>query len=1072
MGLFIHSDRYPLVLERAPYQGRSIGFKRDPAMRSSSRSLRFHSVLTLLAIFIFFATTCTLAATPQEPGTAATSATGGEVVVPGPLRSLLRMAGISQKVSEDEVIPLLARNIYVQGYNGWRTNGRPTEFLILLGRYVNQAKELAELAGPDGVIRIANCDEAPRLLHILGYRLRQQCGQKDASLITADAERAFLTIDSGFPLPAFEDSLRKNDPFTYQFPSSRVPILFGQDEWISLEKSLRRTNNDLLEIFVHDPELARLYWAMYRMDPETRENLRRTVGLNRLFTLAPVLDFYGSHMLIRSGRIVVPGGPGAESAWKELVGAGPESPDFVPRLMTKDKGWLASYYDSMARINQEQQKHFAEAHRLTNDYAAFRSPDPGADAARPAFRPAPGLLLLLTRTRWDSAGEPLVPGGMEVWKDVLTQKTDLKVVREWGKRSSHWKRPDDLLQSMFAFARLDSDLSPLQIYLLFSELESTRAKHSLTADTYRLLARRFGDFDEQYLVFSEFPELNDASISNFIHTADTVNKIQNHTVRGNAMGTFEACVGLWQILARQGQIPSSKFNESWQATIAPFGKVSSAPQLFDAGHASLKEMVLAATGSGRISQDEILELLAGPRESGEESQRVHKEMANQLRAVMDGQRLVSLDTLLTLNQGLTDVAQGTAAGSSLLPFAGELREFEMPRPIFTSSERTEWAAGIYNNRHTELQMQTDLAKVLKSPSPSRAQLEEARGQLAPFLRDNLVGLNYAYYEPPGAQVMHANPLFVRSHDFSGETVAGVEGLWRAPQLFGEGTPAGGGAHLVGSLADLAYVLSEAEQDFISPENVQALIWRETVPGILSDAVFPRWWNVTKSELHAVALYQSAGEELIKAASTDEQVRAKVMAILSERMAPVRASRIEHTLAGGHVDEALKLVTPADTFFITAEFRRHFPDGTKYEGASGAELDNLGRSHPTELSWEKLSRDFGVPHRTLAQNYACELLNVKPFPAFAGYSSRLMAESWDSNNLYWARLADEKGYPPVMLNRLVPELTRHMVAKIFATDFEDWTALLRAMRETGDDFRAGKIVIFPTHAPTTEQSAVQ
>ena len=85
----------------------------------------------------------------------------------------------------------------------------------------------------------------------------------------------------------------------------------------------------------------------------------------------------------------------------------------------------------------------------------------------------------------------------------------------------------------------------------------------------------------------------------------------------------------------------------------------------------------------------------------------------------------------------------------------------------------------------------------------------------------------------------------------------------------------------------------------------------------------------------------------------------------------------------------------------------------------------------------------------------------------------MAESWDSNNLYWARLADEKGYAPVMLNRLVPELTRRMVTKIFATDFEDWGALLRAMRETGDAFRQGKIVLSePGGATTTEESAVR
>jgi hypothetical protein len=426
---------------------------------------------------------------------------------------------------------------------------------------------------------------------------------------------------------------------------------------------------------------------------------------------------------------------------------------------------------------------------------------------------------------------------------------------------------------------------------------------------------------------------------------------------------------------------------------------------------------------------------------------------------MDGQRLVSLDTLLSLADGLNQVAKGEAPARSLLPLAGELREFEMPRPIFSPSERTEWAAGIYNNRHTELQMQTDLAKVLKS-SPSRAQLEEARGQLASFFRDTLVGLNYAYYEPPGAQLLHANPLFVRTHDFSGDTVVGVGGLWRAPQLFGEGSPAGGGAHFVGSLADLPYALSEAEQDFIAPENVQALIWREAVPGLLTDAILPRWWNVTRNELHAVTLYQRAGEELVSAAASNEEVRREVIGLLSDRMSRQKISRLDGALRRGHGEESATQLTPADSFYLTAEFRRQFPSDSSSWGPSRRELEQLVHDSPDEVSWERLSRDFGVPHRTLAQSYARELLNLKPFPAFAGYSSRLMAESWDSNNLYWARLADEMGYAPVALNRLVPELTRRMVGKIFATDFEDWPALLRAMRETGEDFRQGKIGVVP------------
>jgi hypothetical protein len=1000
-----------------------------------------------------------------QPSEAESSA---EAIIPGPLRSFLRLAGISQKASAEEVLPLLARNVYVQGYEGSISGGRQTEFLILIGRYVHQAQELTALAGPVGVIRVSNCDEAQPLLRILGYRLRQTCGQRNNSLVTADPERAFLTTDSGFPLLQLEESLQQGAPFSYPFPASRVPVLFTESDWMKASKPRRRDVNNLVEAILYDPMLARLYWALSRNDAETSAALRRSLGLRKLLPFASVLDFYGSHICIRSGRVLVPGGTSAESGWKDLVGASPDSPaEFVSRLLARDKGWLAAYFDALSRVSQSQQAHFVDARRLTAFYHAFRASDPTADAARPAFRPAPGLLLLLTRQQWDAGGEPLVPGHLALWKDILRQRNESKFVHDWGKRTGAWSHPDQLAEAMVAFSRLGTDSGPLQIYLLLSELDGRRSPdHQLSSETLRLLASKFDEFSDQYLIFSEFPELNDVSITRFVNVANAVDKISNHTLRGNAMGIFQANVGLWQILARQGQVPTAELNESWQGVVTPFAKIASSAQLFDAGRNSLGATLRAASGKANRSEGEIVDLLAGPHQTDRDAWRIHQEMAKAMRSVLDGQRLVSLDTILALGDGLNEVARGTAAGPSLIPLAGELREFEMPRPIFTGGERTEWAAGVYNNRHTDLQMQTDLSKVLKS-QPSRAQLDEARGQLAPFLRDTLVGLNYAYYEPPGAQVLHHNPLFVRSHDFSGDTVAGVEHLWQAPQLFGAGSPAGGGAHLVGSLADLPYVLAETEQDFIAPENVQALIWRELVPGLITNAVLPRWWGVSKSELHAVALYQRAGEELLTAAAGNAELRSKVTNILSDRMLPRRAAWLEQTLEAGAIPEMIAHITPADTFYLTADFRRRFPDTDSW-GAAGQELNSLSRQNPAELSWERLSRDFGVPHPTLAQSYAREMLNMKPFPAFAGYSSRLLAESWDSSNLYWARLADEMGYPPAALNRLVPDLTRRMVEKIFATDFEDWPALLRAMQETGDEFRHGKIALVSPPSTATRR----
>ena len=70
----------------------------------------------------------------------------------------------------------------------------------------------------------------------------------------------------------------------------------------------------------------------------------------------------------------------------------------------------------------------------------------------------------------------------------------------------------------------------------------------------------------------------------------------------------------------------------------------------------------------------------------------------------------------------------------------------------------------------------------------------------------------------------------------------------------------------------------------------------------------------------------------------------------------------------------------------------------------------------------------------------------------GYSSRIMAETWESNMLYYATLADELYIRPTQLNILVPQWTQKTVEKIFATHLEDWPAVLRSLRKVGEDIR--------------------
>src|SRR5260370_34560598 len=110
---------------------------------------------------------------------------------------------------------------------------------------------------------------------------------------------------------------------------------------------------------------------------------------------------------MRCGRAVVPGGPAAEAGWKDLVGAAPGLPaEFVSRLLARDNGWLAAFFDSLSRVKQLQQTHFTEARQLRRYYEALRGKDTTPDAATGVVRPDSGLLLPATRVRSASNGDP------------------------------------------------------------------------------------------------------------------------------------------------------------------------------------------------------------------------------------------------------------------------------------------------------------------------------------------------------------------------------------------------------------------------------------------------------------------------------------------------------------------------------------------------------------------------------------------------------------------------------------------------------------------------------------------
>jgi len=145
--------------------------------------------------------------------------------------------------------------------------------------------------------------------------------------------------------------------------------------------------------------------------------------------------------------------------------------------------------------------------------------------------------------------------------------------------------------------------------------------------------------------------------------------------------------------------------------------------------------------------------------------------------------------------------------------------------------------------------------------------------------------------------------------------------------------------------------------------------------------------------------------------------------------------------------------PAELYELAKRMREEHPEQALLLGAPfAAAIDDLAEASP-RLSYDYIASVFGAPHPELAHSYRLELLHLPLFPTVMGYSSRVLAESWESTNLYGAALADAAHLEPAMLNLRAPEWTQKAVERIFATHLEDWPALLHSMRIVGDEYRA-------------------
>src|ERR1700683_4589235 len=140
------------------------------------------------------------------------------------------------------------------------------------------------------------------------------------------------------------------------------------------------------------------------------------------------------------------GGAATLVRWRGSAGAPPDQgAAFFEKLLAKDDGWLASYFDALARINGPVREYLTEPARLQRFYLAIKGKVTSPGPARPVFRANSDMMLLTARLRMESDGRPAMPGGVEVWRGLFVHHARGKYDARLSREAVQWKDGDDVL---------------------------------------------------------------------------------------------------------------------------------------------------------------------------------------------------------------------------------------------------------------------------------------------------------------------------------------------------------------------------------------------------------------------------------------------------------------------------------------------------------------------------------------------------------------------------------------------------------------------------------------------------
>jgi hypothetical protein len=977
------------------------------------------------------------------------------IVVPGGIRGMAEAVEIDPTVSPSRFVAEYGRAI-LQGTarldrekfkNRIRLYEQSIQSLKTLGRENNGGTEISiDIRTNQGF------DGAQKILNLLGWRIVRAKNNVLIEIGTDEDAAVRQTFASalGVDEVSMKKRLEDRETVTFNIRDERASVIFDEPYWFSTILRQPQPGRTLLAEMLENPQVTRLYMSLAGMNEETRRAVVSFINPDELLKQSQRLFFYGSSIGIEAGRVVLPGGDQAASAWNKLVEVSPDrAPQFIENLIRKDNGKLLAYYHSLAVLPPDHQRFFTRTpQRLSAFYKVFPFDDATSLQRNFFYRREGAFLRMARELPLDQDGNIRFPGSERVWTIAQGGSQNLAEVQKLTKRIGHASSPDaedEILLSMLDQRNEIAGLKVSQVenFLAVARIDVHR-KQPMDEVMALTLSQMYAKYRAIFPYFAAFSSLNGDHVTIFVKAAERIEKVDEAEMN-TVLGEFHSLIQLIILLKEAGKFPDEKCAQLFSFLAAKFAGAKTSVDFTQATFDSA-ENILAAAGkppeedadafllhafSGDAAPEEFW--VDGTLRSVDFSVRNRKRMNEVLRL----QSISSLDALLRMYRAAQSLAR-TPEVSALAEIelnASKLLEITDDPDVKLSYKLRRQISAVrpaeVERTIGKLRKQFSIQQPSKEIPKLAAQLIE---ELNPYVKTTLVGWIYAFYFSPQDLAIAGDRYLVRRHMFYDRYRRQYWLETRSATDVGNYLT-GGFAQMASAVAYMAKAKLELADSITTNPREDAVV----TAGLAAIRSVP-WNRVAERSIHLTALKLRLGREFVVRSAFDAEMRKELGRVTIGLLGLRRRFDLLQALGESDVSNALSLLSNADFFFladalstspVSKRAQSILTDAIARETivVQPHQVDYFGGTHPG-------TDGCAQPHFTRLAPYEEyeNLLFVDP-----------LAERLSDILLYAADAADRLGLPVQGLALLAEPLLQQFSMQLKMSHNTDWQSAIEAMR---------------------------